>query len=82
MTFTASSSAVFKPGKRSSTAAGLLAIECEHLSQGLAATDYLDAPVSMPSAMASATAEAGSRVKPGSGPARFDFIIGVSVPPG
>jgi hypothetical protein len=81
MTFTASSSAVFKPGKRSSTAAGLLAIECEHLSQGLAATDHLERP-GFDAFRDGATAEAGSRVKPGSGPARFDFIVGVSVPPG
>jgi hypothetical protein len=44
MIFTASSGAGFKPSKRSSTAAWVLAIERDHLSPGLAATDHLERP--------------------------------------
>jgi hypothetical protein len=60
----------------------IIPVERDHLRARFTATDHVNALVSMPSTMAAATAEAGSREKPSSGPARLDFIIGVSVAPG
>ena len=81
MIFTASSNAGFKPSKRSSTAAGVLPIERDHLSPGLATTDHLERPGF--DAFRDGVGNGGGRFarKARFGPARFDFIIGVSVPP-
>lgn len=60
----------------------IVAIECDHLFAGLTATDYFEGIRLDAVEEALATADADSREKPSSGPARFDFIIGVSVLPG
>ena len=67
---------------RSSIAAGLSRLSAIIWARVSPPRMTSKASVSMPSIVASATADAGSRPNPSSGPARFVFIIGVSVPPG
>ena len=62
---------------------GIVAVECDHLGACLAAADNLES-VGLNS-LYDRVGDGRRRLpleKPNSGPARFDFIIGVSVPPG
>src|SRR5260221_5522866 len=75
--FTASSRAGFSPRNRSSTAAGSSRLRAIILARVSPPRITSKAFASIPSTMASATAEAGPREKPSSGPARPAFIIRV-----
>ena len=60
----------------------ILAIQGYHFGARFAAANDLKGSSSMPAMTALATVAAGSRVKPSSGPAFDDLIMGVSVAPG
>ena len=79
---TASARAGLMPRNRWSIAAGSSRFSAIILSLASPPRTTSNASARIPATIASATADAGSRPKPSSGPARLDFIIGVSVPPG
>ena len=61
---------------------GILAVQGDHLGPRLASADDLESILLHSLDDSRTTALSGSRVKPSSGPARGERIMGVSVAPG